>query len=109
MLIWITWSTLNLILWLIVEQYIHELWRNRISSLPRKRRDKYLRTPSYWSVDHSIELLNLMGCLSQPEYDALMGFKKKRNDIVHNIRFVEKQDAESLLNHVADMFRSRLS
>jgi hypothetical protein len=98
-----------LMLWLIVEQYVHALWSNLINSVPKKRKDKFLRVPSYWSVDHSIELLNLMKCLSQSEYNALMAFKKKRNDIVHTMRFVDKQDTESLLNYVADMFRSRLA
>lgn len=96
-----------LMLWLIVEQHVRELWSEAIMSLTKKRRDKFQGATSYWSVDRSIELLNLMKRLSEPEYDALMAFKRKRNDIVHRMSSADNEDAQALLNHVASMLQSR--
>lgn len=98
-----------IMVWLIVEQHLHELWSEVINSLTNKRKHKFLRQPSYWSVDHSIEFLNLTKCLSCEEYDKLMRFKKKRNDIVHEMASVSREDAESLLKYVDEIFRSRLA
>jgi len=98
-----------LMLWLILEQSLNELWGMAVKSLSRKRKNKFARRAAgYWSADHSIEILNLMNRLSDSEYTALMAFKEKRNNIVHRLQFVDKQDTEPLLQYVKDMFASRL-
>jgi len=97
-----------LMLWLIVEQHVDELWRKATKALTRKRREKFLGRAGYWSVDHSIEILSLMNRLSDSEYHTLMAFKEKRNGIVHKVRFVDKRDTERLLEYVKEMFASRL-
>jgi len=96
-----------LMLWLIVEQHINELWDNSINNFNKRRKDKF-HNPGYWSVDHSIEILNQSDCISDSQYNMLMEFKKKRNNVVHRIEFIDKQDAGSLEKYVMDMFKSRI-
>jgi len=81
--------------WVIIEKHMFWLWEKflREESVTRTRRDK-LMNPAYSTVDSILESLNLAGRLSIEEYDALMGLKNKRNDIMHEGERVTRNEAD---------------
>ncbi len=86
-------------LWTILEQKTTSEWNNRVSSLSKKRKNKY-RMPGYWSVDRSLEVLNLHGLIPDEDYSIISNFKKTRNSIVHELRSIGHHEARSILDYV---------
>ena len=93
-------------LWNVVEQHVSSRWQKNIALLTKKRRNKF-NHPEYWSVDRSLEILSLQGLIAGADYASLMDFKRVRNGIMHDLRSVERAQAEALLKYVATMLHAR--
>lgn len=81
--------------WVIIERQMFWLWQRFLKEeqVPRARREKIMN-PVYWTVDFVLETLNLLGQVSQEDYDVLMKLKNKRNDIMHEGESVSQSEAE---------------
>lgn len=102
------YSPAFLMLWSILEQHINLMWKDQLKSLPAKRRKRLSEDPTYWSTDRSIEILNLLGVVSQDDYSKLKLLKGRRNRIVHYIESVREEEAKALLEIVTAVLRERL-
>lgn len=84
--------------WIIIENYIRNLWEQHIKSKDTdKQRASKLISTYYWDIDHLLENLNLSGDLANEEYTQFMNLKKARNDVVHSGYKVSKKEAEECL------------
>jgi hypothetical protein len=94
--------------WVIIERHMLWLWEKFLKEegILRERRSK-LTNPTYWTIDFILEGLNLVGRLSNNEYNELITLKNRRNDIVHAGESVTMEEAKKCLELAKSIVQQR--
>jgi len=92
--------------WLIIEKQLYRLWARYLArqALPKRRREK-LTDSSRWTVDSVIESLNLVGEVSNEQYESLSRMRKTRNDIIHEGERVNRDQAVECIRVAHSMLK----
>ncbi len=92
--------------WLIIEKQLYRLWARYLArqALPKRRREK-LTDSSRWTVDSVIESLNLVGEVSNEQYESLSRMRKTRNDMIHEGERVNRDQAVECIRVAHSMLK----
>ena len=94
---------------MIVETFLARLWDEYVDSLERTKNDKdALKDFRSWTSYHYIEMFSVLGKITGETRDILNSSRKKRNQVVHERREVDKQEAYDCLNMARKILRNRI-
>jgi len=95
--------------WLIVENYISELFDALLSSkeINRERRKKF-DNQDKWSMDSKIEILAMMDCISKSEYEFLSKYNKKRNRFIHSGETISEDEANEAESFSLEIIKRKI-
>ncbi len=95
--------------WVLIEQYINYNWNSLLDSKKiSKKRKKALNRKEYTAYV-KINILALLGILEEEEYREIDKMRKKRNNLMHEIEFINQQDAYSAYKLAFNSIKKRLS
>lgn len=95
--------------WSILERHISELWKVRVDQKDLdEEREQKLKSSAIWGLDYQLESLNLVGVVSDEDYEIYSDLKRKRNKLIHSGRTVSKEDAEKSLGLAKGIIASKI-
>jgi hypothetical protein len=100
------YKTSFLLAWIVLEKYIDSLWSSTLVSrnVSGKRLGKLAKS-MLWTIDDKLEVLNLLGGITNERYFELVRLKEIRNKIVHKERIVTSQETEECLRFALDILK----
>ena len=92
--------------WFIIEKYLIWIWKEKLKKkgIPAKRMEKLTNT---WTAAIILENLNLIGELSESDYNKLMMLKHLRNKIMHASERIKSEEAEISLRTAENYVKQR--
>ena len=95
--------------WMIVETFLARLWDEYVDSLDRTRNDKDALTDfRSWTSYRYIEMLSVLEIITGETRDILNRSRKKRNEVVHERKEVDRQEAYDCLDMARKILRNRI-
>lgn len=67
-----------------------------------------MMNPAFWTLDFTLETLNLLGRISPEDYEYLMKLKNRRNDVMHEGERVPQDEAEKCFDVTKTIVKKRL-
>ena len=93
--------------WIVVEHWIFRLWQQQLVTKGRSRREiESLARDRNWTAAVVSETLELTGAIEQRELRQVTGWRRLRNQLVHEGAAVDRDDADQILDFVTLLIRT---
>ncbi len=95
--------------WVLIEQYLNYVWNYLLDSknISNKRKEKL--NGREFTAHVKINILALLGILEEEEYRDVNKMRKNRNELMHEIEFINIEDAGSAYKLALTYVKKRVS
>jgi len=81
--------------WITIEKRLFRMWNKFLKDSEIKgERGEKLEDPAYWTLDHTLETLNITGRLDEKDYALLRELKNELEEIIHKGKRVTREEAQ---------------
>jgi hypothetical protein len=103
------YSQSYLLSWILLEQHISSMLDRKLEEqgISNNRRDSISDSP-HWYASHKIEMLEVSGVIDKDTYTKLNNMRKLRNDVVHEMATVNREDSQEILSMAFELLSDDL-
>lgn len=90
--------------WILIEQHLSQVLNRHLkeeNNVNNDRRSK-ITDSAHWYASHKIEVLEIVGAIDGVTYEEIDRFRKRRNEIVHNMETASEQESKDMLKLALD-------